>query len=146
MNAGSPPDRPQPLDSGTSGRLAKQKQRGTKVEEIVAGLLRRHGVPFRRNVRTLPGSPDFANQRRRWAIFVNGCFWHRHSNCRRATIPRNNRAFWISKFAVNRRRDAIAICTLRRRGFQVVLLWECEIGASEHRLAKVFEASGVQSG
>jgi DNA mismatch endonuclease (patch repair protein) len=81
---------------------------------------------YRRNVRTLPGSPDFANKSKRWAIFVNGCFWHHHKTCARGTIPTRNREFWVEKFAANRRRDARMIAALRAIGFNVAIIWECE--------------------
>lgn len=87
--------------------------------------LRAIGIHYRRNVRGLPGSPDFANKRRRWAIFVMGCFWHQHRGCKRATVPKRNHAFWVAKFAQNRRRDAAKIRRLRALGFRVYLLWEC---------------------
>ncbi len=106
--------------------MQRVRQRRTKAEELVAIALRSLGLHYRRNVKGLPGSPDFANQRRGWAIFVNGCFWHHHKACPRATIPTRNRAFWMEKFAANRKRDASKIRLLRRSGLRVVLVWECE--------------------
>jgi DNA mismatch endonuclease (patch repair protein) len=64
---------------------------------------------------------------RRWAIFVHGCFWHHHPGCRRATIPKRNRSFWLDKFKANRRRDAEAIRELRQRAWDVLVIWECEV-------------------
>lgn len=93
----------------------------------MAAACRELGLSFRRNVRNLPGSPDLANQSKGWAIFVNGCFWHRHTGCKRATIPKRNHDFWTDKFIANRRRDAQKIRQLRGAGFRVVLVWECEI-------------------
>ncbi len=93
----------------------------------MAAACRELGLSFRRNVRNLPGSPDPANQSKGWAIFVNGCFWHRHTGCKRATIPKRNHDFWTDKFIANRRRDAQKIRQLRGAGFRVVLVWECEI-------------------
>ena len=61
-----------------------------------------------------------------WAIFVNGCYWHHHTGCLRATIPARNRDFWTTKFAANRRRDARKIRALRARGFRIVVVWECQ--------------------
>jgi DNA mismatch endonuclease, patch repair protein len=90
-------------------------------------LLRSAGFCFRRNVRSLPGSPDFANKSRRLAVFVNGCFWHHHKGCPRATIPKRNRSFWIEKLATNRKRDARKIRQLRAMGYRVLLLWECQL-------------------
>jgi len=106
--------------------MQRVRQRRTRAEDLVAAALRELGLHYRRNVQHLPGSPDFANRRRGWAIFVNGCFWHHHKGCRRGTIPKRNRPFWIDKFATNRKRDAAKIRLLRRAGFRVVLIWECE--------------------
>ena len=72
----------------------------------MAAACRELGLSYRRNVRNLPGSPDLANKSKGWVIFVNGCFWHRHTGCKRATIPKRNHNFWKQKFAENRRRDA----------------------------------------
>lgn len=106
--------------------MARVRQRDTRPEREVASALRSLGASYRKNVRGLPGSPDFANKSRRWAVFVHGCFWHRHTGCRRATIPKANRTFWLDKFAANRSRDARAIRALRRLGFRVAVIWECQ--------------------
>ncbi len=130
--------------------MQRVRQRGTDAEERVARALRELGIPYRRNVKGLAGSPDFANRRRGWAIFVNGCYWHHHTNCPRATIPKRNREFWIEKFEANRRRDATKIRALRRAGFRVVLIWECEAQAerARGRLAKlsIGESAGIEAG
>ena len=115
-----------PTDSARSELMRRVRQRGTKAEEEVAVALRELGVRFRRNVKTLPGSPDFANQFQRWAIFVHGCFWHRHAKCRRATTPSRNREFWLDKFDTNKRRDRKKARLLRSMGFRVLTVWECQ--------------------
>lgn len=129
--------------TGHGERLARQAQRATGPEREIAAMLRALGASYRKNVRGLPGSPDFANQSRRWAVFVHGCFWHRHTGCRRATMPKNNRAFWLDKFAQNRTRDARAILTLKAMGFRVLLVWECQVAKAGPRLSKILEAGGV---
>ncbi|MCL6609776.1 MAG: very short patch repair endonuclease [Geminicoccaceae bacterium] len=107
--------------------MKRVRRQRTRPEDVVARALRERGLSYRRNVRSLPGSPDFANKRAGWAIFVMGCFWHHHTACRRAGLPARNRAFWAAKFADNRRRDAAKVRALRRAGFRVLLLWECAI-------------------
>jgi G:T-mismatch repair DNA endonuclease (very short patch repair protein) len=77
-------------------------------------------------VKGLPGSQDIANKRRRWAIFVHGCFWHHHARRKLATVPKTNRAFWIEKLNANRRRDERKARTLRRKGFHVLTVWQCQ--------------------
>ncbi len=121
-----PPRPPKPADPRRSALFARVRQKGTRPELIVAAALRALGVGYRLNVKGLPGSPDFANRSRKWAIFVQGCYWHHHTGCRRATVPRTNEAFWRGKFADNRARDARAVRALRGMGFRVGLVWECE--------------------
>jgi DNA mismatch endonuclease (patch repair protein) len=125
--------------------MGRVRQRATRAERAVGAALTALGLRYRKNVRALPGSPDFANRRGRWAIFVNGCFWHRHRGCRRATTPTANRAFWLEKFAANRRRDAAAIRALRRRGFKVTIVWECQ-ALDAARLSDVLEPRRVDVG
>jgi DNA mismatch endonuclease, patch repair protein len=132
-----------PSRSPHGTRLAKQARRDTKPERQVAAALRVLGLGYRKNVRGLPGKPDFANRSKRWVIFVHGCFWHRHTGCSRATSPKSNPDFWSEKFAANRRRDAKAIRSLRAMGFKVVVIWECDVSAAQTRLSKVLEARGV---
>lgn len=113
-------------DRATSLRLGRIRQRRTKPEEIVAEAIRGARLRARRRNRDLPGSPDFANRSRHFAVFVHGCFWHHHRGCYRATIPKRNRRFWIAKFRDNARRDLAAVSALRKLGFSVVVVWECE--------------------
>jgi DNA mismatch endonuclease (patch repair protein) len=114
-------------DVATSLRLSKIRQKDTTPERLVRTLLSGLGLRFRVGNRDLPGSPDIANRSARWAVFVHGCFWHSHRGCKAATVPKRNRAFWVAKFAANVERDAVAVAALRRRGFRVVVVWECEI-------------------
>jgi DNA mismatch endonuclease Vsr len=123
--------------------MARVRQRGTKAEQAVAVVLRSRRVAYRKNVRSLPGSPDFANKRRKWAVFVQGCFWHQHTGCGRATLPKTNAEFWRDKFAANRKRDSAAVRSLRSRGYKVVLIWECELAKSEQKLGKILEPRRV---
>ncbi|WP_315772259.1 MULTISPECIES: very short patch repair endonuclease [unclassified Bradyrhizobium] len=125
--------------------MARIRQRGTKIETEVAVVLRELGHYYRKNVKKLPGSPDFANRSRRWAIFVNGCYWHHHTNCSKATIPKSNRGFWTAKFRDNRRRDARSVISLRKAGFRVVVVWECQRERIRNRLAKVLEPRRVDA-
>jgi DNA mismatch endonuclease (patch repair protein) len=129
---------PKPADPKRSALMSRVRQRGTEAELAVAAALRQLGISYRLNVMSLPGSPDFANKRMKWAIFVHGCFWHRHTGCKRATLPKTNEDFWRDKFLTNRIRDARAIRELRRLGFLVSLVWECQTedpACLTHRLA-----------
>lgn len=138
--------RPTPDDPRRSNLMARVRQEGTAAERKVAVILRDLGIFYRKNVRSLPGSPDLANKQKRWAIFVQGCFWHHHRGCRRATVPKANQTFWVEKFRMNRRRDAHAVRALRRNGYRVALVWECELDRPEalaKRLSEILEASRV---
>jgi DNA mismatch endonuclease Vsr len=125
------------LDPVTSARMAAIRRKGTKIETIVGSVLRELGMRYRKNVKQLRGSPDFANRSRRWAIFVNGCFWHHHTGCRKATVPKSNTDFWTNKFRDNRRRDARAIDRLRHEGYKVAIIWECETERIREKLGKI---------
>lgn len=117
---------PPASDPARSALMKRVRQSRTCAEEAVAAALRLAGLRYRRNFKPLPGAPDFSNSSRKWAIFVNGCFWHHHKTCRRGTIPKQNRPFWLEKFAANRKRDASKAKLLRARGFHVAVIWECE--------------------
>lgn len=137
---------PKPVDPKRSALMSRVRQRGTAAELVVGTLLRSLGVSYRLNVKALPGSPDFANRKRRWAIFVHGCFWHHHRGCKRATVPKTNETFWREKFAANRARDAKAVRALRGAGFRVAIVWECETldpPTLGDRLSKVLETRRV---
>jgi DNA mismatch endonuclease, patch repair protein len=126
--------------------MKRVRQSRTSAEDAVAEALCAAGLSYRRNVRSLPGAPDFANKSRGWAIFVNGCFWHHH-RCSRGTTPTRNRAFWQEKFAANRKRDARKARALRALGFKVLVIWECEAerGEPSGRLAGLGNATGRSS-
>ncbi len=117
--------------------MASVRRSGTSPELAVRKVLATYGLRYTLNNRDLPGSPDLANRSRRYAIFVHGCFWHRHSNCPRSTTPSRNREFWQAKFDANVVRDRGAIRALRRMGYSVVVVWECE--AHRGRLTVGFE-------
>ena len=120
--------------------MGRVRQTKTAPEEAVAAWLRANGLGYRRNVRTLPGRPDFANRRVGFAIFVHGCFWHRHPGCPRATTPSRNRDFWLAKFAANLERDAARTAELERAGLRIITVWECEtedVAALEKKLRAV---------
>lgn len=123
----------------TSRRMGGVRQRGTTPELEVRHTLRRSGLHYTLRNRDLPGSPDLANRSRRFAVFVHGCFWHQHPDCRFATIPKRNREFWLAKFAANRRRDARSVGELRQRGYTVLVVWECEAADPDALLQRVKE-------
>jgi DNA mismatch endonuclease, patch repair protein len=106
--------------------MALVRRTGTKPEIAAARILRDQGVHFQRNVTSLSGTPDLTIPKDRIAIFVHGCFWHRHG-CNRSTTPRSNREYWISKFEDNVRRDRRVARRIRMAGWRCFVVWECEI-------------------
>jgi DNA mismatch endonuclease (patch repair protein) len=115
----------------------------TKPERIVRSALHRAGFRFRLlSGRRLPGRPDIVLPAYRTAIFVHGCFWHRHAGCKYAYTPKSNRAFWNAKFRSNIARDAEVAMELRRDGWRRVVVWECQLtgrrlDALAHRIRRV---------
>lgn len=106
--------------------MGRVRQQRTAPERAVARFLASHAIRFRYNVRGLPGTPDLVNKSRKIAVFVHGCFWHRHRGCSKTTMPKTNRAFWLAKFAANLKRDERRVRQLRRLGYRVAVVWECE--------------------
>ena len=127
----------------TSRRMKAVRQAGTKPEMLVRKALAARHIRYRLNVRSLPGSPDIANMRQQFAVFVHGCFWHRHEGCRFATTPKTNAPFWSKKFADNIARDREKIRTLESRSFRVLVVWECQTRDStlEVILDRFFDAA-----
>ena len=111
--------------------MRKVRGRDTTPEMCVRRILHRAGYRYRLHARDLPGRPDIVFRRRRKVIFVHGCFWHRHDGCKRTTTPATRRAFWEDKFMANRKRDEAAVAALKRLGWDVVIVWECETTNAE---------------
>ncbi len=109
-----------------SRRMHNVRRTGTNPELAVRKIASSLGLRYRTINRNLPGSPDLANRSKRWAVFVHGCYWHRHGGCPRTSTPKSNRKFWQAKFQRNVQRDRAAIRALRHLGFDVVVIWECE--------------------
>jgi DNA mismatch endonuclease (patch repair protein) len=109
-----------------SERMRAIRREGTSVESRVACSLRQSGFRCVCNDNKLPGSPDIVIASRNTVIFVHGCFWHRH-NCRAGRcIPKTRRSFWVNKFRENAARDSRVARQLRRTGWHVLVVWECQ--------------------
>lgn len=98
----------------------------TKPELVVRRLAHALGLRFRLHRRDLPGRPDLVFPKHRLAVFVHGCFWHRHAGCKLASTPKTRREFWEEKFAANEARDAASVAALEALGWRVLVIWECE--------------------
>lgn len=115
------------VDPATRSRMmAAVPQRDTKPEIRLRKALHRLGVRYRLHDPSLPGRPDLVFPRYRAAVFVHGCFWHAHG-CRYSTVPAARRDFWLAKFDANRARDARVTEELSKRGWRVLVVWECEL-------------------
>ena len=110
-----------------SYNMSMIKGKNTKPEELVRKYLFSQGFRYRKNVRTLPGSPDIVLPKYKTVIFVNGCFWHGHKGCRYFVWPENNADFWREKITTNIQRDANKIALLEQAGWRVMVVWECEL-------------------
>ena len=113
----------------------------TKPEVKVRKTLHRLGLRFRLNQKSLPGSPDIVLAKHKTAIFVHGCFWHRHPGCRYSTTPRTRQEYWLPKFDANIKRDARKAAELEALCWRVLTIWECEtkdLAALEERLQHDF--------
>lgn len=107
--------------------MSRIRGKDTKPERLVRKILRDHGIRYRMNDRTLPGSPDLVLKDAKVAVLVHGCFWHGHRRCRRFRMPKSRVAFWRRKIETNRARDARVRRRLRRLGWKVVTVWECQL-------------------
>jgi DNA mismatch endonuclease (patch repair protein) len=112
--------------SARSALMSRIRRAGTEPELAIRRAAKTLGLRYRLNNSDLPGAPDLANRHRRFAVFVHGCFWHRHPGCHKSTMPKTNVAFWRAKFRRNVARDRRAVSQLKARGFRVVTIWECE--------------------
>jgi DNA mismatch endonuclease (patch repair protein) len=110
----------------TSYRMSRVRSRNTSPEVIVRKIAHELGFRFRLHRKDLVGTPDLVFPRLRSVIFVNGCFWHRHPGCRRASTPATRTEYWLARFARNVERDAIVQRQLESQGWRVLVLWECE--------------------
>ena len=117
-----------------SANMSAVRSRNTgpeiRVRQIAHGL----GYRFRLHRRELPGKPDIAFPGRQKVVFVHGCFWHQHKGCPRASIPESNSEFWRNKLSRNMVRDAKQVAAIKKSGWRVLVVWECET-KNERRLA-----------
>lgn len=127
--------------------MAAIKSRNTTPEVIIKRLLRSMHYKYTTNVDDLPGKPDIYVKSRKVVIFVHGCFWHKHSNCRYSANPKSNVRFWKLKLLMNKVRDNENIKKLRKMGYRIGIIWECDIkkankngfGRLKMKLKKVLE-------
>ncbi|MFZ1963062.1 MAG: DNA mismatch endonuclease Vsr [Roseiarcus sp.] len=111
-----------------SERMSRVRAKDTSPELAVRSTIHRLGYRYRLHARTLPGHPDLVFAMRRKVVFVHGCFWHRHENCKLARLPKSRLDFWIPKLEANRERDLRNQAALKTAGWDCLVVWECELG------------------
>ena len=110
-----------------SVRMSRVRSGHTGPEMIVRRLVYSLGYRYRLHCPELPGKPDLVFRKRSKAIFVHGCFWHAHKGCKLGRMPKTRLEFWRPKLLSNRRRDAKNLRDLAAKGFQVLVVWQCEL-------------------
>lgn len=120
-----------------SENMRKIKSKGTKPELLVRRLVHKLGYRFRLHAADLPGKPDLVFRARKKVIFVHGCFWHAHpsKSCKIRRQPKTNKGYWSPKLLLNQQRDASQVQALRKSGWSVLVLWECDL-RNEKRIEK----------
>ena len=114
-----------------SWNMSQIKGKNTKPELTVRKYLYHRGFRYRLHNKNLIGKPDISIKKYKIAIFINGCYWHRHG-CKMTTTPKTNTDFWKNKFKENVKRDKNNYKTLKELGWHVIIIWECEVNKSEH--------------
>ena len=122
-----------------SRNMSAIKSKNTKPEIKVRKVLHSMGYRFRLHRKDLPGSPDIVLPKYKTVIFVHGCFWHRHQNCKYASTPKTRQEFWNKKFNENINRDKINQENLSSKGWKIIIVWECEIKDKDFDLNRLFK-------
>lgn len=116
--------------------MASIRGKNTRPELLLRSAMFAAGFRYRLHARGLPGSPDLVFPKYRAVLFVHGCFWHRHDNCRYTTSPKSNEDFWRLKFEGNTRRDARNVTLLKEQVWRVGIVWECALKRSVNEAAQ----------
>lgn len=122
-----------------SARMSRVRGKDTKPEWVIRRLVHQIGLRYRLHDSGLPGKPDLVFRSRRKVIFVHGCYWHRHpdAGCKLARLPKSRLDFWAPKLEANAQRDARHVAALEADGWQILVVWECEIRDTEHTRNKL---------
>jgi DNA mismatch endonuclease (patch repair protein) len=123
--------------SERSARMALIRSRDTKPELFVRRIIHGLGYRYRLHAKDLPGRPDLVFKSRRKVVFVHGCFWHLHRNCPACRPPKSRRDYWKPKLERNAARDKEVVRQLRRLGWRLMVIWECELDRTERLTQKI---------
>lgn len=123
-----------------SYNMSRIRSTNSKPEEMVRKYLFSKGLRYRKNVKTLPGKPDIVLKKYKTVVFVNGCFWHGHENCKYFVMPKSNTDYWDEKIRRNVERDVSTYKKLSELGWNIIIVWECELkkGKRENTLEYLY--------
>ena len=123
-----------------SYNMSRIRSTNTKPKELVRKYLFSRGLRYRKNDKRYAGKPDMVFPKYKTAVFINGCFWHKHIGCRYFVLPKSNIDFWDNKLEANRQRDEKNIFKLCSDGWKIIVVWECELKKPERdeRLKKLY--------
>lgn len=110
-----------------SWNMSRIRSKNTKPEIAVRKMLHQNGIRYRLHAGDLPGKPDISNKKKKFAVFINGCFWHQHPGCRRATVPKTNADYWKPKLKKNSMKVIDDVKIIQRMGYSAFTIWECEV-------------------
>jgi len=113
--------------------------KNTKPELAVRSALHRRGFRYRIHDSRLPGKPDVYFPKYRMALFIHGCFWHQHDGCRRATVPKSNKKYWVSKLERNKSRFTEVCHLLNDQGIRTYVIWKCELAQIDSTIERFIQ-------
>lgn len=119
--------------------MSNIRSKNTKPELLVRKALWKMGYRYRIHYKELPGNPDIALTKLKTVIFIHGCFWHRHENCINASRPKTNSEYWENKITKNIERDEKHQNQLKKIGWKVIVIWECELTSDQIKNMKLLE-------
>ena len=122
---------------GRSENMRRIRSKDTEPELVVRRLVYAMGYRYRLHRKDIPGKPDLVFLGRRKVIFIHGCFWHQHSDCREGRPPKSNMDYWLPKLRRNQERDRAALVQLAATGWEALVIWECETKDSSALAAKI---------
>lgn len=117
-----------------SYNMSRIKGRDTKPEMLVRKFLHANGYRYRLHVKDLPGKPDIVLPKYKTVIFIHGCFWHGHKDCKYFVVPKTRTEWWLNKINTNIANDAKAVKALKKEGWKIINLWECELKPKQFEL------------
>lgn len=110
-----------------SFNMSQIKGKDTKPEILVRKFLFSNGIRYRLHDKKLPGKPDMVFPKYKKVVFIHGCFWHGHENCKYFVVPKTRTEWWLNKINSNKKKDTESVYALKKQGWKVITIWECEL-------------------